>query len=817
VGETEHSLVEAARAHVAKLEWSDAYDAFLRAEQDAPLSVGDTERLAVSAYMTGLNDEFVRINERAFAAYSDRGALAEAAYCATWIGFVLFFDGNMGQGQAWHGRARRLIEQNDGSCVAEALLFIPQVQRATGRGDLDEALALARRMGEIGDELDSAEARAGARQMEGAVRLTLGEVETGLACLDEAMLLVLSGDVPAITSGMIYCDVVATCQKVLELGRSREWTDALAKWSDAQPSMVAFAGKCLVLRAEVLHMNGDWSDALDAARFACERYRGIRAGAGRAHYQLGDLLRAVGRHDEAEAQFRRASALGFDPQPGLAQLRLSQGKTQAARGAMRRALASELNRLVRIRLLYAACEIFVATADLDEAEAASTELDEIARSIGTAALRGMALVSRARVHAARGAHDEALPLIRQAGEAWTSCSAPHELARARVLMGLSCRALGDEDGAEMELAAALETFHRLGAAPDLVRVRHLRDGVQEKEGARDASAARSLGNYDLVHKIGGGGMGEIWAARHRLLARPAAVKLIRSDRVGGDADRAREARARFEREARATAALTSPHTVELYDYGVADDGAFYYVMELLDGVDLEMLVTEHGPMPPARVVHVLREACEALADAHEAGLVHRDIKPANIVLCRRGPRRDFVSVVDFGLVGLRDEEQADKLTREGTVGGTPAYLSPEAALGEEIDGRADLYALGCVAFWLLTGALVFGEKTPTAMVIAHAKEPPPKLAAQATVPAELESLIMSCLAKDPDQRPRSAAELGAALAAIEMGHPWTQTRAREWWRARHIVTAASALRADPAATATESAMAVPSASTHPTE
>jgi eukaryotic-like serine/threonine-protein kinase len=270
----------------------------------------------------------------------------------------------------------------------------------------------------------------------------------------------------------------------------------------------------------------------------------------------------------------------------------------------------------------------------------------------------------------------------------------------------------------------------------------------------EVGRARRLGSYELVDRLGAGGMGEVWRARHRLLVRLAAIKLIHPQALGAaDAQSARELRERFEREAQATALLTSPHTVELYDFGVSDDGVFYYVMELLDGVDLETLVRDHGPLPPERAVWLLHQVCDSLDDAHRAGLVHRDIKPANVVATRRGRLRDYVKVLDFGLVkgapvGVGDVRQ----TSDATIKGTPAYMAPEAATGEgPVDARSDLYALGCVAYWLLTGELVFDTTSPMKMAIAHATElpPPPSARAPAAVPPELDRIVMQCLAKDP--------------------------------------------------------------------
>jgi len=304
----------------------------------------------------------------------------------------------------------------------------------------------------------------------------------------------------------------------------------------------------------------------------------------------------------------------------------------------------------------------------------------------------------------------------------------------------------------------------------------------------DVSRAREMGSYRLVERLGQGGMGEVWHARHRLLARPAAVKLIRSESLGVDAAASAEFVTRFEREAQATALLQSPHTVEVYDFGTTEDGAFYYVMELLEGIDLEQLVQRFGPLPPERVVHVLRQVCLSLAEAHGRDMVHRDIKPANIYLCRRALQEDFVKVLDFGLVKQRSVPSTPgdlHLTRTGMIHGTPAYLAPEIARGDEVvDGRADLYALGCVAYWLLTGRRVFEKDSYPAMLLAHATLAPtaPSARAAQPVPPALDALVLSCLAKEPADRVQTAEQLEAQLAAVGLATPWTAARAADWWR-----------------------------------
>jgi eukaryotic-like serine/threonine-protein kinase len=305
---------------------------------------------------------------------------------------------------------------------------------------------------------------------------------------------------------------------------------------------------------------------------------------------------------------------------------------------------------------------------------------------------------------------------------------------------------------------------------------------------RQVAEAAELGQYLLEERIGGGGMGEVWRARHRLLIRPAAIKLIRPRALGAMSADPELLVRRFEREARATAALTSPHTVQLYDFGVTDDGRLYYVMELLDGLDLDTLVRRHGRLPPERVVHILRQVCSALQDAHVNGLVHRDIKPANVVVSRAGTTFDFVKVLDFGLVRLDSARVAGKdainLSAEDSWSGTPGYMAPEVVLGAaDTDHRVDLYALGCVAYWLLTGKMVFEGENVMQVMMQHAQTTPtrPSVRVEVSLPAPLEDLVMECLQKDPASRPASAEAVSARLDQVPLASVWTAERAEEWW------------------------------------
>jgi hypothetical protein len=306
-------------------------------------------------------------------------------------------------------------------------------------------------------------------------------------------------------------------------------------------------------------------------------------------------------------------------------------------------------------------------------------------------------------------------------------------------------------------------------------------------------AATALGSYRLIAPIGEGGMGEVWKASHEMLARRAAIKLVRPN--AGTFTRQPEMWAeRFRREANVIASLQSPHTIYLYDFGLSGDGQFYYVMELVDGISLQTLVATFGPQPAARVRAILVQICRSLDEAHERGVIHRDLKPSNVMICELALDHDFVKVLDFGLAKCAACEDlgAAVLTAEGTTAGTPGYIAPEVALGElNVDARADIYALGCVAYFLLTGTLVFPESNPMSMALKHvqAKPDPPSTRTELPIPADLEALVLRCLAKRPEDRPASVRAIASALNAMSFA-VWAEEDAAEWWR-RHLPRSSS--------------------------
>ena len=308
---------------------------------------------------------------------------------------------------------------------------------------------------------------------------------------------------------------------------------------------------------------------------------------------------------------------------------------------------------------------------------------------------------------------------------------------------------------------------------------------------RQIKVARDLGSYELVERLGGGGMGTVYRARHRFLARDAAVKLVRPEALGETASAAQAQLRRFEREAQATALLQSQHSIRLFDFGATEDGSFYYVMELLDGWDLQSLVKQFGPLPHERAMYLLRQVCHSLAEAHARGMVHRDVKPANIFVCRMGLEFDFIKVLDFGLVKTRREDTATDLTdtpvtMQQQLIGTPAYMSPEMILGApDVDRRADVYAIGCVAFYLLTGTRVFdGNQVRLLLDHVHAEPVSPSSRLGATLPAAVDALVLDCLRKNPADRPPDARELLNRINAHNLAGGWSNAEAESWWRDR---------------------------------
>ena len=450
--------------------WAEAYRALSQIDGAEPLAVEDLECLATAAYLIGRDEDYLKSLERAHHAHLTAGNSERAARCAFWIGLRLVFRGEMGPATGWFGRARRLLEEHERDCVEQGYLMLPLVEQQLGAGKWAEASDLAAQAAAIGSRFRDPELVSIALHLQGRALLRSQKVEQGLALLDESMVSVTAGELSPIVTGLVYCSVIAACQQVYAFRRAGEWTAALARWCAEQPELVAFTDQCLVHRSEILQLHGAWNDAIEEARRACTRFanRDDQRISAAAYYQQGEVHRLRGEFAEAEAAYRNASQWGWDPQPGLALLRLAQDRLDAAVAALSRALDATTDPLKRAKLLPARVEVLLAARDTGEAHAACSELETIAESYGTDVLRATAAYARAAIELDEGKPRDALSSLQRAREAWQG--APHFAACIRVGAARACRALGDEEGARMELEAARDAFARLGAAPDIARL-----------------------------------------------------------------------------------------------------------------------------------------------------------------------------------------------------------------------------------------------------------------------------------------------------------------------------------------------------------
>jgi DNA-binding CsgD family transcriptional regulator len=452
--------------------WMNAYKSLSHADQAAPLGAEDLELLATSAYMLGRDDEYVSCLERAHHAYLGSGEAMRAARCAFWVGMNLALRGEMGRATGWLGRAQRLVEREGRDCVERGYLLLPLMFEHEDTGDYEGAAATAADAAGIGERFGDADLFALAVHSQGILLVKQGRVVEGLGLLDEAMVAVTAGELSPIVSGFVYCGVIMGCQEAYELRRAQEWTAALTRWCEEQPDMVSFTGTCLVHRAEIMQLHGAWPDALEEARRAGQRLAQVRnqSGAAQAFYRQGEVHRLQGRFTAAEEAYREASRSGWEPQPGLALLRLAQGDGDAAAAAIRRAVGETTEPLKRARLLPAYVEIMLAVGDAQEAHSACGELEEISARYDRSMLGAMVAYAEGAVDLAEGDARAALLALRRAWQVWRDLEVPYEAARVRVLVGLACSVLGDDDTAALELEAARGVFAQLGAVPDLARV-----------------------------------------------------------------------------------------------------------------------------------------------------------------------------------------------------------------------------------------------------------------------------------------------------------------------------------------------------------
>lgn len=455
--------------------WTVAHQALGAAHEAGALDVEDLQRLAVASFLVGDEGAFVEALQEAHQLCVEADRPAEAALHAFWVGFHLVNRGEASLANGWFARAARLIDHANEDCAAQGYLLLPTAQRALINGEPEEAARAASQALRIAERFGDAELLAIALYVQGRALLRQGRMAEGLASLDEAMVAAAGGELGPQVTGLVYCGAISACREVYALDRAHEWTAALSEWCESQPEMVPYAGECRVYRAEILQLSGEWARAMDEARRAGDCFeRGHEpGGVGLALYQQGELHRLRGELTEAEAAYRAASQAGREPQPGLALLRLAQGDEAAATAAIRRALAEITDPLRRARLLPAYIEIMLESGDVEEATRACRELAQIAASRPGGAMSTLAAQAEGAVALASGDAESALGPLRSAWHEWQSLAATYEVARTRMLLGIAFKALGDDDGAQLELEAARAEFERLGAAPDLARLERL--------------------------------------------------------------------------------------------------------------------------------------------------------------------------------------------------------------------------------------------------------------------------------------------------------------------------------------------------------
>jgi len=449
--------------------WHDAYHALLCADEATPLEADDLERLATAAYLIGLELEFQRLTERLHRVHLEANNSERAARCAFWLAISFLLRGDAGQSNAWIARGNRLVQDRD--CAERGYLLVAVATQQLHGGHAESAEGTAAKAAAIGERCHDADLTAAARHLQGRAFIRQGQVAPGLRLLDETMLPVVAGELSPIMTGLMYCAVIEACRDVYELRRAREWTFALSQWCEQQSEMVAFTGVCLVHRAEIMQFHGAWPEALAEAGRACKRSeQPPRRAPGAALYQQAEIYRLRGESAKADEAYREASRLGYEPQPGLALLRLAQGRTDAASAAIRRLLIGATDRLKRARLLPAYLEIMLAAGDVEDARSAGQELQALAEAFDADVLRAVAAQAHGALALGDGDARAAIGPLRRAFELWGRLEAPYEAARVRVLVGQACQALGDDEAAGLEFDAARSVFAQLGAQPDLARL-----------------------------------------------------------------------------------------------------------------------------------------------------------------------------------------------------------------------------------------------------------------------------------------------------------------------------------------------------------
>lgn len=478
-----HKAIQAARAAYDRGAWADATELYLNADAESELGADDLEALVWAAAISAQDRVMIAGLERLYAHYAASENHVECARTAFWCGLRNMMMGEIGLGSGWLQRAARNAEQTAPDCVQRGYLLLPQVYMHRGKGDYEAAIEIADRAIAFGENAEEPDLIAMAGSLKGGILFRLGRIDEGYAPIDEAMLLANSQRLSPVVCGVVYCEIVASCCRVLEMVRAREWTAILTDWCRRNPQARAFNGVCQVHRAEVLQLEGNWAEAFAEAERAGDGLSDTteHTALGNAAYRRGEILRLRGAFDKSDAEYRLAGEIGIDPQPGLALLRMAQGRREDAIAGIRRALETAGDMPRKAALLPAGIEIFIACGDLDAAERLCGEMSDIARRFGTEILARVADQGHGSLALARGQFSDAVTALTRARRYWSEFGAPYLVARLRVDIARGCLELGDLESAERELDAAETMFRDLGAEPDLTRILEIRTGSKAVE------------------------------------------------------------------------------------------------------------------------------------------------------------------------------------------------------------------------------------------------------------------------------------------------------------------------------------------------